>query len=118
LLTSSKKNGGLKEILQHDYQDKEHIQSIAAVPKIIENSIFITQLLNEDSSKHPNIVFYRYYACGLKVSDIDYTVKVVVGVMDDGSKYYDHRLTRIEKGKLIDMIQGSTKKTRLITQTD
>jgi hypothetical protein len=105
VLTSSKKNGGLKEILQHDYQDKEHIQSVAAIPKIIENAIFITELLNEDNLKHPNTASYRYYACGLKISGVSYTVKMVVGVMDDGSKYYDHRLTQVEKSALIDIIQ-------------
>jgi hypothetical protein len=110
VLTSSKNNGGLKEILQHDYQDTEHIQSIAAIPEIIENAIFITQLGNEDTIKHPNIAFYRYYACGLKISGMDYTVKMVVGVMDDGSKYYDHRLTPVEKGRLIDLIQAEAKK--------
>lgn len=35
-------------------------------------------------------------------------VKMVVGVLRD-SKYYDHRLTRIEKGKLIDNLNGLAK---------
>ncbi|MDR3366697.1 MAG: DUF3945 domain-containing protein [Prevotellaceae bacterium] len=111
MLTSSKNNGGLKEILQHDYQDKEHVQSIAAIPKIVENAIFITQLVNEDYLKHPNMVAYRYYACGLKIDSVDYTVKMVVGVMNDGSRYYDHRLTQIEKGRLIDFVQLLQQKT-------
>lgn len=35
-LTGGNRRGGLREILQHDYKDKEHLQSIAAIPQIIE----------------------------------------------------------------------------------
>ena len=37
---------------------------------------------------------------------MDYTIKVVIGVKQ-GKKYYDHRLTEIEKTKLIDIINQS-----------
>ena len=43
---------------------------------------------------------YRYYVCPLKIDGEDYTAKIVVG-KKNGSSYYDHRLTQIEKGKLI-----------------
>lgn len=48
---------------------------------------------------------YRYYVCGLKIDEQDYTAKIVVGVKGD-KKYYDHRLTQIEKGALIDNLNG------------
>ena len=32
----------------------------------------------------------------------DYTVKAVISNTKDGNRYYDHKLTQIEKGKLID----------------
>jgi hypothetical protein len=108
-LTSSKKNGGLKEVLQHDYQDTEHIQSIAAIPQIIENAIFIVELSNEDIQKHPTINGYRYYVCGLKIGYENYIVKSVICIMNDGHKYYDHRLTHIEKGKLLDLMNANQK---------
>ena len=93
--------GGIKEILNHDYKDKEQIQSIAAVPKIIENSIFIDEVPNEDVKKNPNISSYRYYVCGLKIGGEDYTVRAAIAVNKDGSRYYDHKLSKIEKGKLL-----------------
>ena len=37
-LTGGNSRGGLREILQHDYKDIEHLQSIAAIPQIIENA--------------------------------------------------------------------------------
>lgn len=54
MLTSSKKNGGLYEILQHNYKDAEHILSVAAIPQIIEDFIYIDTIANEDIDKHPN----------------------------------------------------------------
>lgn len=105
LLTTSKKGGGIYEILEHDYKDKEHLQSIAAIPQIIENSIYISSEKNEDIQKHPNIDSYEYYLCGLKIGNDDYTVKAVVAKTLDGQRYYDHKLTDIEKGKLLDVMK-------------
>jgi hypothetical protein len=104
LLTSSKKNGGLYEILQHDYKDKEHLLSIAAIPQIIEKSVYIDTVKNEDTVKHPNVLSYDYYLCGLNIGTEEYTVKVVISNLKDGSRYYDHKLTAIENGRLIDII--------------
>ena len=48
---------------------------------------------------------YRYYVCGLEYAGESYTVKMTVGVKN-GDYYYDHTLTDIEKGKLLDMIES------------
>lgn len=104
-MTSGKKNGGIYEILEHDYKDREHLQSIAAIPQIIKNSIYISSEKNEDAKKHPNVEKYEYYLCGLKISNEDYTVKAVVAKTLDGKRYYDHKLTNIEKGLLIETIK-------------
>jgi len=100
IVSAGTKRGGIREILQHDYKDIEHLQSIAAIPKIIEDSIFVEELENEDS-KAPDVSAYHYYVCGLKINDADYTVKAVVAVSKNGERYYDHKLTKIEKGKLL-----------------
>jgi hypothetical protein len=110
-LTSSKDNGGLQEILHHDYKDKEHLQSIAAIPQIIENSIFIDEIGNENLDR-PNIKSFRYYASGLKIGGVDYTVKSVISEVADGSRYYGHKLTSIEKGKLVDLVNKSPDNSR------
>ena len=48
----------------------------------------------------------------------DYTVKAVISNMNDGSRYYDHKLTNIEKGRLIDMInKAPVSSVSITTQT-
>lgn len=103
-LTGGNRRGGLREILQHDYKDKEHLQSIAAIPQIIEKAIFIDEFPNEDRKNYPGVRAFRYYVCGLKIADVDYTVKAVIAEQNNGERYYDHKLTKIEKGKLLSII--------------
>ena len=105
---------GIKEVLHHDYKDIPHIQSIVAIPQIIENSIYIDTIENEDS-KNPNVKSFDYYVCGLKINGEDYTVKAVISNMADGSRYYDHKLTQIEKGKLLDGIEENRPNGERIT---
>lgn len=102
ILSSGNKNGGLKEVLQHDINDIDHLKSVAAIPGILENSIYIETVDNEEVDKNPNVARYHYYVCGLKIGDTDYTVKAVVAEQNNGNRYYDHKLTEIEKGKLLD----------------
>lgn len=100
-VTGGNSRGGIREILQHDYKDVEHLQSIAAVPQIIENSVFIEELANEDLEKYPGVKSFSYYVCGLKIAGVDYTVKAVIANQNNGERYYDYKLTNIEKGKLL-----------------
>ncbi|MDR0768787.1 MAG: hypothetical protein LBE71_02625 [Dysgonamonadaceae bacterium] len=107
-LQRGRKNGGIKEVLQHDYKDAEHLQSIAAIPQIIENSIFITSEGNRNKERNPNVERYDYYVVGLKIGGVDYTVRATVAVDSKGDRYYDHKLSRIEKGKLLDSLSAIT----------
>lgn len=104
IFSSGNKNGGLKEVLQHDVSSTAHIQSIAAIPQIIENAIYIDSVENEDKEKKPNVSRYHYYVCGLQIGGTDYTVKAVIAEQNNGDRYYDHKLTAIEKSNLIDRI--------------
>lgn len=98
----------IKEVLQHDYKDKEQLQSIAAIPQIIKNGIFIVSLPNEDVKRNVNVKEYQYYVCGLRIGNVDYTVKSVIAIDNNGNRYYDHKLTEIEKGKLLDELDRIT----------
>lgn len=94
---------GAQKVTSHSMGNEAHLKSLAAIPQMIENSIFIDEIPNEkNNGKYDS---YRYYVCGLKIGNVDYTVKVTVGVKG-ASKYYDHALTEIEKGKLIDNIDA------------
>ncbi len=123
-LQRGRKNGGVREVLQHNYKDIPHLQSVAAIPQIIENSIYIDSRENQDRAKNPDVSEYRYYVCGLKIGKEDYTVRSVVAVDKNDNRYYDHKLTDIEKGKLLDYLNqealynvgfGTTPSTKLTT---
>jgi hypothetical protein len=92
--------GSIKEVTSHDLS-KEQLQSVAAIPQIIENGIYIETLENEDRKKHFDVDSYDYYVAGLKIGGTDYTVKAAIANSKSGERYYDHSLTRIEKGRLI-----------------
>ena len=94
---------GINEVTSHGSQDNAHLISLKAVPQFIENSVFIEEIPN--TKNHEKYDSYRYYVCGARINGEDYTVKVVIGVKGD-SKFYDHRLTQIEKGTLIDNLNG------------
>lgn len=94
---------GINEVTSHGTTDIAHLKSLSVIPKLIENSIFIDEIPNtKGNGKYDS---YRYYALGLIIDSKDYTAKIVIGVKGD-SKYYDHRLTQIEKGALIDTLNG------------
>lgn len=98
----------IKEVLNHDYKNIEQLKSVAAIPQIIEKSTYIESVENEDATKNRNVSRYHYYVCGLKIGGIDYTVKAVIAEQTNGNRYYDHKLTQIEKGKLLDSLSGIT----------
>jgi hypothetical protein len=102
ILSRGKRAGGIKEMLQHDYKDIPHLASVAAIPGMIRDGIFIASIENEDRAKHPDIAAYDYYLAGLKFGTKDFTVKMAVATDIRGSRYYDHKLTEIEKGKFLD----------------
>lgn len=105
-LQRGRKNGGINEVLQHNYKDIEHLQSVAAIPQIIENSIYIDSEDNNDLSKNPNVKEYQHFLCGLKIGGEDYTVHSLIAIDQKGNRYYDHKLTKIEKGSLLNSLNG------------
>ena len=94
---------GIQKVTSHSMGNEAHLKSLAAIPQMIENSIFIDEVPNEkNNGKYDR---YRYYVCGLKIGGEDYTAKITIGVKG-GYKYYDHSLTQIEKGSLLDNIDA------------
>jgi hypothetical protein len=93
---------GIAEVLHHDGANPAHIQSIAAIPQIIERGIYVDTIENENMIGLPQVKNFDYYVAGLKIGGVDYTVKAAITVDRDGNRYYDHALTEIEKRKLLD----------------
>ena len=83
---------------RHDAENLEHLKSLAVIPELIKQSIFIKEEANEkDKNEYDS---FRYYVVGLCMAGVDYTVKLVIGVKN-GLTYYDHAVTPVEKQKLL-----------------
>jgi hypothetical protein len=94
---------GAKKVTSHSIGNNAHLKSIVAIPQLLENAIFIEETPNEKSNgKYDS---YRYYVVGLKIGNEDYTARITIGVKN-GEYYYDHYLTEIEKGNLIEIANG------------
>lgn len=100
----------LTEVLHHDGSNVAHIQSIAAIPQMVEQGIYIaSEPVSADASeKLKNAKEVQYYVCGLNIGGVPYTVKFVVAEYENGDRYYDHSLTRIEKGDLLNRAELSS----------
>ena len=94
---------GAKKVTSHSMGNEAHLKSIAAIPQLISNAIFIEE--RPPYKEGAQYDSYRYYVTGLKINGEDYTVRMTIGVKN-GKYYYDHYLTNIEKGNLIEIAQG------------
>lgn len=94
---------GVRKVTSHGNYNKLHLKSMKGVRELIENSIYITEM--EKSQEDKDYDKYRYYVAGVDIDGVKCTAKIVVGVKD-GKSYYDHNLSRIEKGSLIDTLRG------------
>lgn len=96
---------GAKKVTSHSAENIAHLKSIAAIPQMLGSAIFIDEVgADKDNAQYDA---YRYYVCGLRIGNEDYTVRITIGVKR-GKYYYDHSLTSIEKGNLIEIAQGFT----------
>lgn len=94
---------GINEVTHHGMTEMAHVKSLFSIPLMLEKSIFIDELPNRKGKT--SFTSYRYYVCGMKIDGEDYTAKIVVG-HNKGVSYYDHRLSQIEKGRLIDSLNA------------
>ena len=75
---------------------------IAHITALIKKSIFITE---ENSNKQDaRYNKYSHFVLGIELEGNSYTVHIVLGE-NAGIWYYDHMVSKIEKGKLLSVIQ-------------
>lgn len=94
---------GAKKVTSHSMGNEAHLKSIVAIPQLLGNAIFIEERPNE--KRNGKYDSYRYYVTGLKIGNENFTVRLTIGVKN-GKYYYDHYLTEIEKGNLIEIANG------------
>lgn len=92
---------GRNKVTSHGIVDEVHLKSVASISEMLDGATFIT----EETSTNGNAKYksYRYYVAGVKIDGVSYTAKIVIGVASDGSLYYDHALTKIEKSALVNL---------------
>lgn len=95
---------GVNKVTSHSMGNEAHLKSLIAVPAMLHNATFIVEERAEKANAQ--YLYYRYYVVGLNIGGVDYTAKLTIGVDENGNKYYDHALTEIEKGKLLDQNDG------------
>ena len=103
---------GARKLLSHDRYNKDYLRSFVAIPRMIENAVYLGEEPNEKGNgKYDK---YRYYACGLKIGGRDYTARLTIGE-SEGKWYYDQALTQIEKGDLIKRLLTLNSRVRPLT---
>lgn len=96
---------GVNKVTSHSYGNEAHLKSVANIPEMLKNATFATE---ESASKEKShFDSYRYYIVGVKIDGVDYTAKLVVG-RKGKEFYYDHSLSEIEKGDLLNSVGGTT----------
>jgi hypothetical protein len=98
-----------KEIRRHNTFDDFHIIALKYIPDFIKKGIFISEEENYNKTAHSEIKTFQYFVSGLTVADEDFTVKSVVAIQKDGRRYYDQRLSSIEKGLFLDKLSRVNK---------
>lgn len=93
--------------------DPYQVEALTFIPDILNNGRFISHEKNEDVITHPEIKSYDYVICGLKINNEDFTAKSVIANDNNGNRYYDHQLSKIEKGKLLDVLNPLTSRDSL-----
>ena len=71
---------GAEKVVRHDAESDVHMKSVAYIPEMIENAIFISEETN-DKAKN-GFDTYKYYVVGLKIDGVDYTAKLAIGSKD------------------------------------
>ena len=90
----------LREVSFHSFNEVD-VASLFFIPDFIENAILIEADVKPEKSTKHDIKSFDYFVLEAKINGEDYTVRVTISNKLNGESYYDHGLTKIEKGKLL-----------------
>lgn len=91
----------IKKVSSHDIYDVVHLKSLILIPELVQKARFICE--QEKVREDKKFDRYRYFCSGVEIDGVSYTAKVVVGIKN-GISYYDHNLTKVEKGRLVEAL--------------
>ena len=102
-------SNSIKEVKRHDVENADHLKSIYFIPDFLTKGTFVAKEPNEDLVTNKMVKEYRYIISGLKINNTDYTVKSAIALDNKGNRYYDHKLSEIEKGNLLASLSSVTR---------
>ena len=80
---------GAEKVTRHDAENMAHLRSLALIPELIRQAIFIAEETNEKDKNEYDT--FRYYVVGLRMQGIDYTVKMAIGVKNGFTYFFINR---------------------------
>ncbi|GHV80460.1 hypothetical protein AGMMS49944_22510 [Spirochaetia bacterium] len=98
-------NTGIDKMLGPGLKYDVNKKLFAHIPYLLKNAIVIT----DEKPNKPSIHYYKYshLVIGIELEEAHYTVHIVLGE-NSGIWYYDHMVSEIEKGSLLEAIHLST----------
>ncbi|MDR1318697.1 MAG: hypothetical protein LBJ90_03655, partial [Treponema sp.] len=97
-------NKGIAKITSYGMSNPVYMKSIAHIPAMLKNAILI-----EESNKNRPTAHYqgfKHLISGIEIDGEKYTAHIILGE-NAGIWYYQHNLSKIEKGALIEVIQAT-----------
>ncbi|WP_420267037.1 hypothetical protein [Candidatus Magnetominusculus dajiuhuensis] len=87
---------GIKKVLSGErLVPIDHIETVRAIPEMIENAVKVES--RPDRDNNPHIKNIHIFCAPLEIDNRLYRVTLTVKETKYGRRYYDHRLTEIEK---------------------
>jgi hypothetical protein len=96
---------GIKKIIGYGLTNDIYQKILAHIPELTEKATFI---IDEDPNRSgASYRKYRHLVAGIEIQEKPYTVHIVLGE-NGGHWYYDHMVTEIDKGSILEGIQVTT----------
>ncbi|MDR2784574.1 MAG: hypothetical protein LBB83_01535, partial [Treponema sp.] len=97
-------NDGIDKMTSYGMSNLAYMKSIAHIPTLLKNAVLITEESPRKSVAH--YYAYKHLATGFEMNGEKYTAHIVLGE-NAGIWYYQHNLSQIEKGTLVEVIRGT-----------
>ncbi|GHV28871.1 hypothetical protein AGMMS4952_13590 [Spirochaetia bacterium] len=98
-------NTGIDKMLGPGFKFDVNKKLFAHIPYLLKSAILITD--EKPNKPGPHYYKYSHLVTGIELDRVHYTIHIVLGE-NSGIWYYDHIVSEIEKGSLLEAIHLST----------
>jgi hypothetical protein len=97
-------NNGIDKITSYGMSNPAYMKTIAHIPALLKNAVLIAE--EAPRRADPHYYAFKHLVTGFEMEGEKYTAHIVLGE-NAGVWYYQHNLSQIEKGTLIEVIRGT-----------